>query len=163
MGWNWVHLVLRPLFGLLYQPQMRDDEDWGAVGGMRIGRGNRSTRKKPAPVLWVFPEYVLLVVFLMITSVLAIFSLWFCSPSDLGRFFSLLILYTVGGTPWTGGKPIVRPLPTHRTTQTQNKRTQTSMPRVGFEPTTPMFKRAKIFYALEHAATVIGWPQTSHH
>jgi hypothetical protein len=22
MGWKWVHLVLRPLFGLLYQPQM---------------------------------------------------------------------------------------------------------------------------------------------
>jgi hypothetical protein len=21
MGWDWVHLVLRPLFGLLYQPQ----------------------------------------------------------------------------------------------------------------------------------------------
>jgi hypothetical protein len=22
MGWDWVHLVLRPLYGLLYQPQM---------------------------------------------------------------------------------------------------------------------------------------------
>jgi hypothetical protein len=36
--------------GLLYQPRMIDDDDYGAVGGMRIGRGNRSTRKKPAPV-----------------------------------------------------------------------------------------------------------------
>jgi hypothetical protein len=35
--------------GLLYQPRMIDD-DYGAVGGMRIGRGNRSTRRKPAPV-----------------------------------------------------------------------------------------------------------------
>jgi hypothetical protein len=35
--------------GLLYQPRMIDDDD-GAVGGMRIGRGNRSTRRKPAPV-----------------------------------------------------------------------------------------------------------------
>jgi hypothetical protein len=35
---------------LLYQPRMIDDDDYGAVGGMRIGRGNRSTRKKPAPV-----------------------------------------------------------------------------------------------------------------
>jgi hypothetical protein len=35
--------------GLLYQPQMIDDE-CGTVGGMRIGRGNRSIRKKPAPV-----------------------------------------------------------------------------------------------------------------
>jgi hypothetical protein len=31
--------------GLWYQPRMRDDE-YGAVGGMRIGRGNRSTRGK---------------------------------------------------------------------------------------------------------------------
>jgi hypothetical protein len=36
--------------GLLYQPRMLDDDDYGAVGGMRIGRGNRSTRRKPAPV-----------------------------------------------------------------------------------------------------------------
>jgi hypothetical protein len=37
--------------GLLYQPQMIDnDDDCGATGGMRIGRGNRSTRRKPAPV-----------------------------------------------------------------------------------------------------------------
>jgi hypothetical protein len=49
MGWHWVHLVLRPLFGLLYQPRMIDDE-FGAVGGMRIGWGDRSTRRKPAPV-----------------------------------------------------------------------------------------------------------------
>jgi hypothetical protein len=40
-------LVLRPLFGLLYHPQMTDD-DCGAVGRMRIGRGNLSTRRKPA-------------------------------------------------------------------------------------------------------------------
>jgi hypothetical protein len=31
--------------GLLYQPQMIDDGDCG----MKIGRGNRSTRRKPAP------------------------------------------------------------------------------------------------------------------
>jgi hypothetical protein len=36
--------------GLLYQPRMIDDDDYGAVGGMRIGRGNRSTRRKRAPV-----------------------------------------------------------------------------------------------------------------
>jgi hypothetical protein len=35
--------------GLLYQPRMIDD-DYGAVGGIIIGRGNRSTRRKPAPV-----------------------------------------------------------------------------------------------------------------
>jgi hypothetical protein len=27
-----------------------DDDDCGAVGGMRIGRGNRCTRRIPAPV-----------------------------------------------------------------------------------------------------------------
>jgi hypothetical protein len=36
--------------GLLYQPRMIEDDDYGAVGGIRIGRGNRSTRRKPAPV-----------------------------------------------------------------------------------------------------------------
>jgi hypothetical protein len=36
--------------GLLYQPQMIDEGDCGEIGGMKIGRGNRSTRRKPAPV-----------------------------------------------------------------------------------------------------------------
>jgi hypothetical protein len=31
---------------LLYEPKMIDDGDYGATGGMKIGRGNRSTRKK---------------------------------------------------------------------------------------------------------------------
>jgi hypothetical protein len=51
MGWDWVHLVLRPLFDLLYQPQIIDDDDeCGAVCGMRIGRGNQSTWRKPSTV-----------------------------------------------------------------------------------------------------------------
>jgi hypothetical protein len=29
---------------------MIDDEDYGAVGGIRIGRRNRNTPRKPAPV-----------------------------------------------------------------------------------------------------------------
>jgi hypothetical protein len=37
----------------------------------------------------------------------------------LGRFFSFLILYTTGRTTWTGDHPVVRPLPTHRTIQTE--------------------------------------------
>jgi hypothetical protein len=49
VGWDWVHLVRRPLIGLSYQPRTIDDE-CGAVGKMRIGRGNRSTRRKPASV-----------------------------------------------------------------------------------------------------------------
>jgi hypothetical protein len=34
---------------LLYQPQMIDDGDFEAICGMKIGKGNRSTRRKPAP------------------------------------------------------------------------------------------------------------------
>jgi hypothetical protein len=34
---------------LLYKPQMIDEDDYGAIDGMKIGRGNRSTRRKPAP------------------------------------------------------------------------------------------------------------------
>jgi hypothetical protein len=56
-----------------------------------------------------------------------------------------------------GHQPVVRPLPTHRTTQTQNKRTQTSMPHAGFEATIPVFQRAKTVHALDRAATVTGY------
>jgi hypothetical protein len=53
-------------------------------------------------------------------------------------------------------QPFTRPLPTHRTTQTQNKRTQTSMPRVGFKTMISVFAQAKTVHALDCAATVIG-------
>jgi hypothetical protein len=56
--------------------------------------------------------------------------LWFYSPLllGLGRCFSFLILYKVGSTPWVGDQPVSRLLPTHRTTQTEDKLTaQTSM------------------------------------
>jgi hypothetical protein len=48
-------LVRRPLIGLLYQLRTIYGE-CGAVGGMRIGRGNRSTRRKPAPVTLCPPQ-----------------------------------------------------------------------------------------------------------
>jgi hypothetical protein len=35
--------------GLLYKPQMIHEGDCGAIRGMKIGRGNRSTRRKLAP------------------------------------------------------------------------------------------------------------------
>jgi hypothetical protein len=35
--------------GLLYQPRMIGDGDCGEIGRMKIGRGNRSTRRKSAP------------------------------------------------------------------------------------------------------------------
>jgi hypothetical protein len=62
-------------------------------------------------------------------------------------------------TPWTGDRPVAA--------QTQNKRRQTSMSRVGFEPTNPVFKQAKTFYTLDSATTMIGCklilPHTNSH
>jgi hypothetical protein len=83
--------------------------------------------------------------------------LWFYSPLlDLGRFFSFLILYTVGRTPWMGDQPVARSLPTHRITQTRNKCKQPSMPWLGFEPTIPAFERANTVHTLDRAATMMG-------
>jgi hypothetical protein len=42
--------------GLLYKLQMIDEGDCGATGRMKIGRGNRSTRRKPAPVALCPPQ-----------------------------------------------------------------------------------------------------------
>jgi hypothetical protein len=77
----------------------------------------------------------------------------FIGPYALFQFHNL---YTVGRTPWTGDQPVARPLPTHRTIETQNERTQTFMPWVEFEPMTPVFERAKIVHALDRTATVIS-------
>jgi hypothetical protein len=62
-------------------------------------------------------------------------------------FCSFLIILTAGRTPWTGDQPVARTLPTHRITQTQNKCTQTSIPGMGFEPTTLVFERSKTVHA----------------
>jgi hypothetical protein len=61
-------------------------------------------------------------------------------------------LYTVGRTPRTGDQPYLKAA-TH--TGQHKHRRKTFMPRVGLEPTTPLFERAKIFRVLDHAATVI--------
>jgi hypothetical protein len=42
--------------GLLYQPQMIYDGDCGEIGGMKIGRGNRSTWREPATVPFCPPQ-----------------------------------------------------------------------------------------------------------
>jgi hypothetical protein len=48
VGWDWwVQLVGRTLIGLSYQPRMIDK--YGEFGGMRMGRGNRSTHRNPTP------------------------------------------------------------------------------------------------------------------
>jgi hypothetical protein len=74
----------------------------------------------------------------------------FIGPRPL---FQFLNIYTVVRLIYKGYHPVPRPLPTHRTTQTQNKRTQTSVPWVGFAPTISVFEREKTFHAL-HRQTV---------
>jgi hypothetical protein len=74
----------------------------------------------------------------------------------LGCFFSFLILYTVGRTPWTGDQSVTRSLPMQRTTQTQNIRIKTSIPWVRFERTIPEFETVKTVHALDRAATANG-------
>jgi hypothetical protein len=79
--------------------------------------------------------------------------LWLYGPVlELGRFFSFLILYTVGRTPRTGDQP-VQGRYLHTGQHKHNKRTQTYM---RFEPTIPVFERAKTVHTLDRAATVIG-------
>jgi hypothetical protein len=73
----------------------------------------------------------------------------------LGRFFSFLIYTQSVGLLGRGISPSQgRYL--RRTTQAQNKRTQASMPLVGFEPTIPVFERGKMVHALDRTATAIG-------
>jgi hypothetical protein len=49
-------LGLRPLFGLFYEPRVVDD--CRAVGGIIIGTRNRTTPKKPAPMLLCPPQII---------------------------------------------------------------------------------------------------------
>jgi hypothetical protein len=53
-------------------------------------------------------------------------------------------------------QPVARPLPAHRKTRTQNKRSQTFMPQIRLEPMIRVFERAKTVHALDSAAPVIG-------
>jgi hypothetical protein len=50
MWWSGIEsTITEATTGLLYQPQMMDDDECGAIGEM-LGRGNRNTVTKPAPV-----------------------------------------------------------------------------------------------------------------
>jgi hypothetical protein len=48
-----------------------------------------------------------------------------------------------------GSQPVARMQPIYTEQHKQNKHTQTSMPRVGFEPTTMMFERTNTVHALD--------------
>jgi hypothetical protein len=74
---------------------------------------------------------------------------------DLGRFFSFLIYTQTVGILGRGISPSYgRYLQAEKLNQ--NKRTQISMTRVGFEITIPVFEPEKAVHALDRAATVIG-------
>jgi hypothetical protein len=70
----------------------------------------------------------------------------------LGRFFSFLIYTQSVGL--LGRGPVRRKAAIYTQNNTnKNKRTQTSMPRVGFVPTIPVFERTKTVHALDRAAS----------
>jgi hypothetical protein len=52
----------------------------------------------------------------------------FQPTEGLGPLFSSVIIFTRGETPWASDQPVARPLPKHRTTQTQNKHIYTKHP-----------------------------------
>jgi hypothetical protein len=62
-----------------------------------------------------------------------------------------------------GGASARRKAATYTGQHKQNKRRQTSMPRVGFELMIPLFERAKTVHTLDRAATVIGEMLTQSH
>jgi hypothetical protein len=70
---------------------------------------------------------------------------------DLGRFFSLFLIYTLLGRGISPSQGRYLHTEKHK----HNKRTQISMSLVGFEPTIPLFERAKIVDAFDRTATVI--------
>jgi hypothetical protein len=94
------------------------------------------------------PNHRFIIVFIVVVTI-------YTPLLDFGRFFSFLILYTAGRTPWTGDLRVAKPLPTHRTTQTQNRHTEIHASN-GIEPTIPVFERVKKVEALESAATASG-------
>jgi hypothetical protein len=82
----------------------------------------------------------------------------YSSSLALGRLFCFLIYTRSAGLLGRGMGSARRKASTytHKATQTQNEPTQTSMHRVGFESTIPVFKWAKTVHALDRAATVTG-------
>jgi hypothetical protein len=111
---------------------------------MRNGRGSRSTQRKPDPV----PLH-------------SFIHQWLYSPLlGLGLFFSFVIFfYTVGRTPWTSDQPVARPLPTRRTTQTQNTRKQYRHPCLEWDSnprSQSSSERTQFMPQTTHAVTVIA-------
>jgi hypothetical protein len=84
--------------------------------------------------VWSLCMYVCKVILLKKRKYYSLSLIYQCLYSPIlgpGRLFRFVIRYTVCRTPWTGDQPVARPIPAHRTTQTQNKHTHTSVIRVG--------------------------------
>jgi hypothetical protein len=67
----------------------------------------------------------------------------------------LWILQTVGRAPWTGDQPCLKAA-TYTGQDKHKKRGHISMPKIGFEPRTPVFEQTKTFYTSDRAVTVTG-------
>jgi hypothetical protein len=67
------------------------------------------------------------------------------------------LFYTDGRTLWMSDQPVARPLHTHRTTQTQNKRTQ-KHPCLfsGIRTHDPSIRATKTVHALDRVVTIIS-------
>jgi hypothetical protein len=83
---------------------------------------------------------------------LFIICLWlYSSLLGLGRFFSFLIFLHSRWDSLDGVSARRK-----AATDTQNKRTQTSIPQVGFEPMIPEMEQGKTVYSLDCVGTAIG-------
>jgi hypothetical protein len=78
------------------------------------------------------------------------------APVDLGSVYSFLIHTESVGLLGRGISPSQGRYLHTVEHKTYSKRTQTSLLRMRFEPTIPVFERAKTVHALDHAATIIG-------
>jgi hypothetical protein len=88
-----------------------------------------------------FPYRIMKIIKQRQTNLLLSIHLWLYSPLlALGDISVSWSFCAVGRTPLTGDDPVAMPLPTHITTKTHNKHTETSIPWVGIEPTIPGFE-----------------------
>jgi hypothetical protein len=97
------------------------------AGGMNLSvpLGNWSLTMKMQPFADLHHRFLLL-----ITSFISVYTFFFngsSSPFRALAFYSVpKTFFTVGRTAWTSDQLVARPLPKHRTTQTQNKRIHTA-------------------------------------
>jgi hypothetical protein len=92
------------------------------------------------------------------------FSLALQPPWVLASAFQFRDHFTNGRTPWTSDQLVARPLPKHRTTQTQNKHIHTpNIHALCAIRTYDSSFRAKTVHALDRSATVTGLKYFSVH